>query len=141
MFRIMTVLAACALCQSLEAQTIYKCNAGGKLAYGDRPCADGESVALPPAPPPVATGPDTSLREHQALARLESLRLAREQREARDNERVRRTEAARYQKCARLRLHLKWAKEDQARADGARLETARRKARRQAETLAVECPG
>lgn len=139
MLRTFAVIAACTLAPAALAQTVYKCTVDGKITYGDQPCASGTSVALPvPAAP--ASPPDASVRERQALAQLERARLARTMQEERDAARARRAAASRYQKCARLRLHRKWAEEDAARATGAAAESARRRARRQAEAMAVECP-
>lgn len=140
MVRIIPVVA-CALWQAVAAQTVYKCSADGKVSYGDQPCTRGPTVelAVPPAPP-AAPALERSRRERETLARIEKLRLERDLRAEREAARERRSAAAQGRKCARLRLHRKWADEDLARAAGVRTEAARRKAQRQAEALAVECP-
>jgi hypothetical protein len=141
MFRLFPVLAACTLCQLAVAQTIYKCSVDGKVSYGDTPCAHGESLALavPPAPAPTPAAAPAP-RAQATLLQLEKLRLARELAEEREQRRTQRALAARREKCDRLRLQRKWADEDLARTSGARVEAARIKARRQAESLAVQCP-
>lgn len=150
MLRLIPVLAACALCQGALAQSVFKCTVDGKIEYGDRPCARGQVVALnvPPAPGPGAASPAS--RERAALLELEKMRLARElqqerarvsaEREARAEARERRAADSQRRRCGKLRLRQKWADEDRARLTGAALEQARIKARREAETLAVECP-
>jgi hypothetical protein len=143
MFRIIPVLAVCALCGTAAAQTVYKCTVDGKVAYGDLPCASGVTVELAvpaaPAAAPAAAAQQLA-RDKAASLALEKVRLARELREEREQERASRAAAAKRQKCDRLRLRHKWANEDLARTDGPRLEAARLKVRRQAEALAVECP-
>jgi hypothetical protein len=141
MVRFIPALAACALCQLAGAQAIYKCNVDGKVSYGDQPCTKGDTVELPVPPPPAAQPAlEQANRERSSLQQLEKLRLTRELAEQRDNARAQRAFAAQRQKCNRLRLQHKWAIEDLARTSGARLETARIKARRHSEALAVECP-
>jgi hypothetical protein len=153
MFRVIAVLAACALVQPALAQAVYKCTAEGKIEFRDRPCEHGDAVQLHVPPAPQA-GPaqDASQRDSETLVRLQKLRLAQEQhdertrvsaaREARAEAREQRALDAQRRNCARLRLREKWAVEDRARLvdAGAAAEAARVKARRQAETLAVECP-
>jgi hypothetical protein len=145
MFRFIPVLAACALCHSAAAQAIYKCSVDGKPAYGDRPCATGQTIELAvPAAPPVSPDSGARLaRDKTTLLELEKLRATRELRELREERehaRARRVVLAQRQKCDRLRLRRKWALEDSARVSGPRAEAARLKARRQAEAVAVECP-
>jgi hypothetical protein len=141
MLRLLTFLAACALCQAAGAQAIYKCTVNGKVEYGDRPCASGQTVELAvPVAPSVAPAHAQAQRERATLAQLEKLRLAREIAQEREQARDRRALATQRQRCNRLRLQRRWADEDLARASGARMEAAKIKARRQAEALAVECP-
>jgi hypothetical protein len=141
MFRIIPALAVCALCGTAAAQTVYKCTVNGKVAYGDLPCASGATVELAvPAAPAAAPAAAQLARARVASLELEKVRLTRELRDEREQARLSRAAAARRQKCDRLRLRLKWANEDLARAAGPERDAARLKARRQAETLAVECP-
>ena len=137
----MATLVLCALAQGAAAQTIYKCSAGGKVSYGEQPCADGKAttLAVPPAPDPSAAA--AQLKQDKArLAEFRKDRAARETREEKDRERAARAAATVRQKCERLRLQSKWADEDAARAGKATLASARLKAKRQAEALAVQCP-
>lgn len=145
-FFILIATAALALAQApATAAPVYKCTHGGKVSYGDRPCAHGPSVALPPP----AAGVDPEGRnavpgnDARALLAIEKQRIAMEKdarREDRERQRAARAAGARHKQCERLKLRQRWATEDAARARGARREAAQLKARRQAETLAVECP-
>jgi hypothetical protein len=142
MFRIIPVLAVCALCGTAAAQPVYKCDVDGKVAYGDRPCASGVTVelAVPAAPAAAPAAAAQLARARAASLELEKVRLTRELRDEREQARLSRAAAARRPKCDRLRLRHKWANEDLARASGPQRDAARLKARRQAEALAVECP-
>ena len=157
MMRLFLLISLSLLWPVASAQGIYKCNAGGKISYADRPCADGQSTRLPPpaagVTPPEATAVAT--RDARTLVEFEKLRLAREDKIARERAREQTREEARAERsrqqraraaqahrktCDKLRLRRKWAEEDLARAGGKAHEAARRKVRRQAEALAVECP-
>jgi hypothetical protein len=142
MFRVIPVLAACALCGAAAAQTVYKCNVNGKVTYGDHPCASGATVelAVPAAPAGAPAAGQELARARAASLELEKLRMTRELREEREQARLSRAAASLRQKCDRLRLRHKWANEDLVRTEGPKLEAARLKTRRQAEALAVECP-
>ena len=135
-------LVACALAQAATAQTIYKCSAGGKVSYGEQPCADGKATALavPPAPADTGSAAQNLARDKARLAALQKERGANEARAERDGERAARAAATQRQKCERLRLKSKWAREDLAGAGREATDAARVKAKRQAEALAVECP-
>jgi hypothetical protein len=146
MLRLFSSLAACLVCTSLQAQAVYKCSADGKTSYSDRPCAAGTSKALPPPPAGISLsdtlGPQGG--DARTLLELEKARIAREKdqaRQEREQARLGRSAQVRRQKCDKLRLRHKWAGEDLARTShGPKHEAARIKLRRQAETLAVECP-
>jgi hypothetical protein len=146
MVRYLPLLAACLFALSAQAQTVYKCSADGKTSYSDRPCAQGASKAMPPPPAGISAadtlGPQGG--DARTLLELEKARIAREKSEARDQReqaRLARAAHARRQKCDKLRLRHKWAEEDLARTlHGPAHEAARIKVRRQAESLAVECP-
>jgi hypothetical protein len=150
MLRLATLFATFALFTSVHAQTVYKCRLDGKTSYSDRPCAQGASNALPPLPAGISAadtmGPQGG--DARTLLEAEKLRFARQQeyartqaREERERARSARTAQARRQKCDKLRLRHKWAEEDLAhKVHGPAHDSARTKLRRQAETLAVECP-
>jgi hypothetical protein len=146
MFRYLPLLAATLFSMNLHAQTVYKCSVDGKTGYSDRPCAHGASNALPPLPAgiPVAATAGVRTGDARTLLELEKLRMAREKntvREERDQARQAHAAQAKRQKCDKLRLRRKWAEEDLARtAHGPAHEAALIKARRHAESLAVECP-
>lgn len=136
------MLAQAMPAQAAAAQPVYKCGSGGKVSYGDRPCPGGGGTRLPP---PEASAVAT--RDARTLLELEKLRIAREKAQEKDDARAQRAQArtaraahAKRKSCDKLRLRHKWAEEDLARAGGKAQDAARRKLRRQAETLAVECP-
>ena len=137
----MTALVLCALVQAASAQTIYKCTVGGKVSYGEQPCAHGKATALAVPPAPSSQDAAAALERDKArLAALQKERATVEAREERDSRHAARAAAGTRQQCERLRLHSKWAQEDAARADKATRAAARRKAQRQAEALALQCP-
>jgi hypothetical protein len=153
MFRYLPVVAACLLGSfslGAHAQAVYKCSVDGKTSYSDRPCAHGASHVLPPVLSPSSAGISAADTlgpqggDARTLLALEKARIAREKnsaREEREQARLARAAQAKRQKCDKLRLRRKWAEEDLARTvHGPAHEAARTKARRQAETLAVECP-
>jgi hypothetical protein len=154
MLRLLPLLAAFAFAvtftTSAHAQAVYKCKVDGKTSYSDRPCAQGASHALPPPPAGISAadtmGPQGG--DARTLLQLEKMRIGLEKersrsqaREERDRARSARAAQARAQKCDKLRLRHKWAEEDLAHTvHGPAHDSARTKLRRQAETLAVECP-
>ena len=137
------------------AQTVYRCDDGGRISYQETRCARGKSVALPPPPAGVALDAGPGTGDARTLLALEKLRLARE-REARRTEqaerkqaRAIRTAAVKRERCTRLRLNVKRAEDDLARigrlaltrAEQARTEgRAQERLRRQRDTLAARCP-
>lgn len=151
MFRLFPAVAACAVfnCAVLNcaAQPVYKCASDGKLSYGDRPCASGVSQTLAPAPAP-APDPDGAARlaRQAALAAQLTKRDAarahqQEQAAARTQQQAQRAAGALKIRCDRLRLRHQWAEEDVRRAADRNGDAARVKARRQAQAMALECPG
>lgn len=127
------------------AGSIYKCLDGGRVSYSDRPCAGvGTTLAVPDAPPPDPALQERLERNRATLAAIEKARLAQATREERDLERAQRAALAERKRCDKLRLQRQWADEDLARQRDDAKETARLKAqlaaRRQAESLALECP-
>jgi len=137
---------ACTLAHAAAAGTVYKCSVGGKVSYGDQPCANGGGTQLALAPAPVVdpAAAEKSANDMRRLQALEKARIGSAAREdrllQRERERVAKAMAAQRQKCERLRLKAKWQEEDAGRARGAAVAGARLKAKRQAEALAVECP-
>jgi hypothetical protein len=144
--RLLFLFAACLLTSAVQAQSVYKCTLEGKTSYSDRPCTQGASRALPPPPagisPADTMGPQGG--DARTLLALEKARIDREKEQAKEERaqaKLGRAAHARRQKCDKLRLRRNWAEEDLARTvHGPKHEAARLKARRQAETLAVECP-
>lgn len=150
--RILFLFIACVLCQAAGSVTIYKCREGDRVSYSDRPCPGaGAALAVPDAPPPDPATQERLERQRTTVLQLEQARSrenAENARAEREFERVRRTSLAERKRCDRLRLQRQWADEDLARqrlagndpATAAAGEAARLKAKRQADTLALECP-
>ena len=123
------------------AGTIYKCQEGGTVSYHARPCGhDAVALRVQAAPAPAPEALQRLARERAMLQEIEDARTAREQQGMREDARAQKAAAALKRRCDKLRLQRKWAEEDVARAGRDEAERARTKARRQAESLAVECP-
>ncbi len=142
MNKLLPAVAACAVLASASAQTMYKCADGARVSYGDRPCTSGTAsvVAIVPAP---AADPETAARlaRQHALAQQLTLRDVLEDAAVRqEQQRLRRAAASQKTKCDRLRLRHQWAREDVGIAPKKSSAAAERKARRQAQALALECP-
>jgi hypothetical protein len=150
--RILFLFIACVLCQAAGSATIYKCRDGGQVSYNDRPCPGaGAALTVADAPPPDPATQERLERQRATVLQLEQARSrdnAENARAEREFERARRTSLAERKRCDRLRLQRQWADEDLARqrlagndpAKAAAGEAARLKAKRQADTLALECP-
>lgn len=145
----MTVAVSIAICmhQAASAGAVYKCVDGGRVSYGDRPCpGKGGELAVPAAPVPDPQAEERLARRRVFLAELDKAKAAQAAREERDSalaERAGRAALGQRRRCDKLRLQKRWTDEDLARAgkvgkDGK--DAARIKARRQAETVALECP-
>jgi hypothetical protein len=141
MNKFLPVVAACAVLASASAQTIHKCVVDGQPSYGDRPCANGvasELAVTTPAPDPAM--PERLARQH-ALAQQLTLRdVLADAAERQEQQRARRAAASQKAKCDRLRLRQQWAREDARTAPQKSSAAAERKARRQAQAMALECP-
>ena len=141
MLRSFVVATACVLCHAQAAGAIYKCHEGGRVTYADRPCPGaGAELPVRAAPPP---DPETLARFDRArdmALDIDKQRAEQTLREERDAERSRRAALALRKRCDKLRLQRQWLEEDLARTRGDAKDAARIKVRRQAETLAVECP-
>jgi hypothetical protein len=143
----MNTLPAVAVCAVLasalaSAQTIHKCVIDGKPSYGDRPCTSGTATAMAVAPTPAAD-PETAARlaRQHALAQQLTLRdVLADAAERQEQQRLRRAAAGQKIKCDRLRLRQQWAREDVRSASKNTSAALERKARRQAQAMALECP-
>ncbi len=123
-----------------HAQTIYKCTVDGKISYGQSPCAGGQTLEVPAAPPESANAGAELARQQRLSQQLERERHRKEAREAREDQRQDRAAALHQRQCAKLTQNRKWADEDARRAGAGQADAARLKARRAAEQLALECP-
>jgi hypothetical protein len=143
MMRLFPLLAACLLTNAL-ADPVYKCTQDGKTSYSDHPCAQGQSVELPPAVGIRPEGAESvATRDARTLVELEKLRIAREKEQERIDKadaRQARIAATHRKQCARLNMRKRWAEEDVARLTGRAKVAAQRRVKRATEALAVECP-
>lgn len=142
MLKLMAAMAACALAHGATAGTIYKCTVNGRVSYGDQPCAAGTAaeLAVRPAPPPDKAAAEKLASDKLRLAEFEKERAALAMRKERERQRAAKAAGALRQKCERLRLKQKWLEEDLRALRGEALASARLRAQRQAQALAVECP-
>jgi hypothetical protein len=132
----------CAMCRLATAGAVYKCHEGAHVSYADRPCPGaGAPLALPPAPQPDPVQAARLAAARTALATIDRTRAAQAEHDAHEFERAGRAALALRKRCDKLRLQARWAGEDLAKSSDAAKAIARIKARRMAETLAVECPG
>lgn len=132
----------CAMYRLATAAAIYKCHEGTHVSYADRPCPGaGAPLALPPAPQPDPVQAARLAAARATLAAIDRTRAAQAERDAHELERDGRAALALRKRCDKLRLQARWADEDLARSSDTAKAVARVKARRQAEALAVECPG
>ena len=141
MRRIVTALlvAALALCAT-PVFAIYKCEADGKIAYSDAPCAGGKLLDLPA--PAVTTSPEDKRRLSQEKSTLKRLEKERHRREAKEQSELlsaNRASATRQKKCDTLARRQKRAAEDVSRSTGKANEKAKFKARRITEDYEAEC--
>ncbi|MCS0709781.1 DUF4124 domain-containing protein [Massilia aurea] len=112
------------------------------MSYADRPCPGaGAPLALPPAPQPDPVQAARLAAARTALATIDRTRAAQAEHDAHEFERAGRAALALRKRCDKLRLQARWAGEDLAKSSDDAKAIARVKARRMAETLAVECPG
>lgn len=137
-----TLLLATAL-NLAHAQDIHKCIVDGKVSYSDMPCpaaaTSASTVAVPSAPAPDPNAAASLASARKQAAALEKTRLARDEREAKLDAKAAQAAAVQQRKCDKLRLNRQWAEDDARRATAANIDSARLKARRAAELLAVEC--
>lgn len=142
MMQPLAALAFWALAGPAAAQAIYKCTEGGKISYGERPCAAGTTaeIAVAPAPPADPELQARLARQKALVTELDNARRAQALAERPAARAASASAAARKQHCAKLKLQQKWTDEDLRSAAGAATEPLKRKLRRQAEALALECP-
>jgi hypothetical protein len=134
------LLSALLVSLSMPAFAIYKCEADGKIAYSDAPCAGGRTIDVGNAAPVNTAQSRHALVQQKAeLKRLESTRHKQEDQEAKLRRTAAHADATRQKKCASLARRKKWANEDAATATGKSAEKTRRKARRAQETYQEEC--
>jgi hypothetical protein len=122
------------------AWAVFKCEAGGRIAYTDTPCEGGKELEVGTAAPADTTS--ATRQAAQEKRQLKTLERERHKREAADERALKKASsesAARHKKCAAHALRQKHANEDVARTTGIANEKARRKARRITEAYEAEC--
>ena len=125
---------------SASAFAVYKCESGGKIAYGDQPCANATVLDVTDAPASDAKEAGRRLMlEKNAVKRLERERHKREAAEERERRSDASAGAAQRKKCAKFALRQKRAKEDVASSTGAANEKAKLKARRISDDYEAAC--
>ncbi|TFV86055.1 DUF4124 domain-containing protein [Oxalobacteraceae bacterium OM1] len=137
MKRLAVMAAACFLHGSVMAAA-YKCEADGKVTYGDTPCVGGTVISATP-PDDAHAARERAARERKTLDGIEKDRRKEEVREARERARAAKTAATHQTACRKLALRQRWAEEDARAAAGKSAEKAKRKARRAAEALDAQC--
>lgn len=136
----------CAATLAAHAQTVYKCTTDGKVSYADTPCPAGAvavaTLDTPSAPAVANPAPSRDLKRLQKeSAALEKARLQREEKDERASDHAAQAAAVQRKKCGKLKLTRQWADEDVRRAATiTNIDNARLRAKRAAETLALECP-
>jgi hypothetical protein len=142
MVRTIIVLLSWVACSAASAQAVYKCSSGGKISYGEQPCATGTQteLAVPAAPPPDAALAERLARQKALVESLERERASAAAQAARTARPVAAgAKTPKQQRCDKLRLQLKWAAEDLRKTAGPATEPLRLKFERQAEAMGVEC--
>jgi hypothetical protein len=117
---------------------VYKCETGGKITYGDQPCAGAVALSAPDAP----NAQDTKRRVEQEKADTQRLERERHKREAaaeREQRRGASAGAAPRKKCENFARRQKRANEDVASSAGVASDKAKLKARRINEDYEAAC--
>jgi len=134
----------CAAALAAQAQSVHKCTADGKVSYSDKPCpsaaASATTLTVPAAPPADPAAAADLARQKKQAAALEKARHRREDQDDRAAEKAAQAAAVQRKKCGKLKLNKQWADEDVRSASVAKLDSAKLRAKRAGETLALECP-
>ena len=96
-------------------------------------------MAVPVAPAPNAAAARDLKRVQKESAALEKTRRARDAVDDRAADRSAQKADVQRRKCAKLALNKQWADDDARRAIGTQADSARLRATRAAEALALEC--
>lgn len=136
-------LLALLLSSALPAMAVYRCESGGKVSYGDQPCANGRRVeaASSVLPHDAARTSVTLAQDKARLRELESERRRREDKDEAERKAVARANFAKRNRCRVLEQRKAWATEDVAAAAGRSQDKARRKMRQVEERFLSECGG
>lgn len=134
------LLLTCAL---PAAAQLHKCTVDGKVSYSQQPCTQGTAttIAVPDTPAPDPEAARELQRQKQELKQLETARHKREARTEREDAAAARARSAHSKKCGKLQLQQKWAEEEARSGTVPGMERARQKARRAADSYALECGG
>ncbi|ELX08408.1 hypothetical protein Jab_2c04560 [Janthinobacterium sp. HH01] len=134
----------CIAAMAAQAQGVHKCTVDGKVSYSDTPCpstaASATTLTVPAAPPADPAAAADLARQKKQAAALEKARHRREDQDDRAAEKAAQAATAQRKKCGKLKLNKQWADEDVRSASVAKLDSAKLRAKRAGETLALECP-
>jgi hypothetical protein len=146
MTALQTLLAsfiAAALLASAPAMAIYKCEAGGKTTYSDKPCpagAKGSALDLPAANESAANAETAKVRAQKSeLKRIDDEKRREEAVAEKTRAQALRAREREQKRCMALAQRRKWAEEDVASANQKTSDNAKKKARRLAERYDAEC--
>jgi hypothetical protein len=117
---------------------VYKCETGGKITYGDQPCASAVVLNVPGAPDAQDAKRRAALETTDAQ-RLERERHKREAAAEREQRRGASAGAAHRKKCENFARRQKRANEDVASSAGVASDKAKLKARRINEDYEAAC--
>ncbi|MES2538427.1 MAG: DUF4124 domain-containing protein [Pseudomonadota bacterium] len=126
---------------SPPALAVYKCEADGKVGYGDTPCPGGKTLDLREtvSSTPAAAAKQPVSRDKAELKRIDNERRRHEAREEQERKTAARILYARQKKCSSLALRTKAAGDHAALAAGKSADKSRLKARRAARAFDAEC--
>lgn len=134
------LLFGLALGISTPALAVYKCEADGKITYGDTPCPGGKILETAiPSSTDAREADRTAARERKALAKLENARHKREAAEERDLKSANRAAAAKQKRCDSFARRQKRADDVVRTSVGKANERAKMKARSIAEDYETAC--
>jgi len=139
------LVALLLLCATAPASAIYKCESDAGTSYSDRPCPDGQRLAIETTAASTGDDSDNSdgkrrlAHEKTELKQLQAARRKQEAAARKQQQQARKAYEAKRKKCATLALRLKWAREDGADAGLKKAASARRKARRAEQAYQAAC--
>lgn len=136
------LIVGCLLVLMIDpALAVYKCEADGKVSYGDSACADGKKLPFSPETDAASASMAQKrlMSDKKEAERLSAIRHKEEAIQEKQAAKYRRIAASQQKKCLLMEQRLKWAEEDASKATGSSAEKSRRKAKRANEKYQLEC--